>query len=142
MVDKVIHRELCKKMKFDLKNKWSMQNPESVLENGTHKLFWDFETQTDHFNSARCLDLMIINKKERTCRIVDFAVLANHRVILKECEMKDKYLDLIRELKKLWNMKVTILPIVFCALGTVTKGLVPEVKDLEITDRVKTVQAT
>ena len=35
----------------------------------------------------------------------------------------DKYLDIARELKKLWNMKVTFIPIVIGALGTVTKGL-------------------
>ena len=29
-----------------------------------------------------------------------------------EWEKKDKYLDLPRELKKLWNMKVTIISIV------------------------------
>ena len=34
-----------------------------------------------------------------------------------------KYLDLARELKKLWNMQVTIIPIVIGAFGTVTKGL-------------------
>ena len=43
-------------------------------------------------------------KKKRTCKIVDFAVPADHRIKLKECEKKDKYLDLARELKKLWNM--------------------------------------
>ena len=32
-----------------------------------------------------------------------------------------KYLDLTRELKKQWNLKVTIIPIVIGALGTVTK---------------------
>ena len=35
-----------------------------------------------------------------TCRIVDFVILADHRVKLKESEKKDKYLDLARELKK------------------------------------------
>ena len=35
----------------------------------------------------------------------------------------DKYLELARELKKLLNIKVTIIPIVIGALGTVTKGL-------------------
>ena len=42
---------------------------------------------------------------------------------MKECEKKDKYLDLARELKKLWNLKVTIVPIVIGAFGTITKGL-------------------
>ena len=43
--------------------------------------------------------MMIINKKKRTSKIVDFAVPADHRIKLKECEKKDKYLDLARELK-------------------------------------------
>ena len=55
--------------------------------------------------------------------IVDFAVPADHRIKLKECEKWDKYLDLARDLKKLWNMKVTIIPSVIGAFGTVTKGL-------------------
>ena len=41
----------------------------------------------------------------------------------KESEKKDKYLDLARELKKLWNMKVTIIPIVIGAFGTTTERL-------------------
>ena len=92
-----------------------MHNPESVLENDTHKLLWDFEIQTDHLISARWPDLIIINKKERTCRIVDFTFSADHRVKLKESEKKDKYLDLARELKKLWNMKATTIPVVIDA---------------------------
>ena len=54
--------------------------------------------------------------------MVDFAVPADNRIKLKESEKKDKYLVLARELKKkkLWNMKVTIIPIVTGAFGTVT----------------------
>ena len=39
-------------------------------------------------------------KKKRTCKIVDFAVPADHKIKLKEYVKKDKYLDLARELKK------------------------------------------
>ena len=62
-VGKVIHGELCKKVRFDNTNKCYMHNSESVLENETHKLLWDFETQTDPLISARRSDLEIINKK-------------------------------------------------------------------------------
>ena len=34
----------------------------------------------------------------------------------------DKYLNFARKLKKLWNMKVMVMPIVIGALDTVTKG--------------------
>ena len=77
-----------------------MHNPAPVLENNTHKLLWDFDMHTDHLISARRLDLIIINKKKRTCNIVDFAVPADHIIKLKECEKKDGYLDLASELKK------------------------------------------
>ena len=39
-------------------------------------------------------------------------------------------------------MKVTVIPIVFGAFGTVTKGLVPALEDSEIRERVKTIQTT
>ena len=61
-----------------------MRNQESIQEIETHKILWDFEIQTDHLISARRPDLMIVKKKKRTCRIVDFAVPADHRVKLKK----------------------------------------------------------
>ncbi len=51
----------------------------------------------------------------------------------KESEKKDKYLDLAREQKTntLWNI-VPVIPIVIGALGTILKGLVKGLEDLEI----------
>ena len=41
---------------------------------------------------------------------------------LKEGEKMDKYLDIAREMKKLRNMKVTVMPIVIGTLCTITNG--------------------
>ncbi len=57
-------------------------------------------------------------------------------------EKKDKYLDLARELKKLWNMQVTIIPIVIGEFVTVTKRLLKGLEDLEVGGRVETIQTT
>ncbi len=51
-------------------------------------------------------------KKKENLQNCGFAVPADYRINLKENEKKDKYLDLARELKNMWNMKVTIIPIV------------------------------
>ena len=51
-------------------------------------------------------------------------------------------IDLARELKKLWNMKVMIVPIVIGAFGTITKGLSKGLEDLEVGGRVETIQMT
>ena len=84
---------------------------------------------------ARRPDLVIVRKK-RTHRIVDFAIFADHRVKLKESEKSDKYLDLAREQKKLGNRQVTVIPIVIGALGRITKDSVQGLDDLEIRRRV------
>ena len=66
-------------------NKWYKHNLESVLENETLKILWDFEIQTDHLISARRPDQVIVNNEKKTCRIVNITVPADHRVKIKEC---------------------------------------------------------
>ena len=92
--------------------------------------------------SVRRPDLKIINTKKRIFKIVDFAVPVDHRIKLKECEKREKYLDLARELKKLLNVKVTIVPIVIGAFGTITKGLLRGLEELEFGRQVETIQMT
>ena len=58
---------------------------------------------------------------------------------MKESEKIDKYLDLARELRKLWNMMATVVPMEVGALGTIPKGLA---KPLEIRGRIETTQTT
>ena len=41
---------------------------------------------------------------------------ADYRLKFKANKKRDKYLDLAREVKKLWNMKVTLIPIVIGVL--------------------------
>ena len=77
-VGNVIHWVMCKKFNFDHTDKWYMHNPAPILKNNTYKLPWDFDIHTDYLISARRPDLIIINKKKRTCKIVDFAVPADH----------------------------------------------------------------
>ena len=56
------------------------------------------------------------------------AVRVDLRIKLKECE-KNKYLNFARELKKVWNMRMTIRPIVISAFFTVTKGWLKGLED-------------
>ena len=86
---------------------------------------------------------MLINKKKkRTCKLVDFAVPADHRVKMKENEKVDKYLEVARELKKPWNMRVKVIPIVVGAIGMLPKSLEKGLEELEIRGRNGTIQTT
>ena len=51
--------------------------PESVLENEDYKILWHFSIQTDHVIEAWRPDLVVVDKKERSCKIIDFAVAGN-----------------------------------------------------------------
>ena len=52
------------------------------------------------------------------------AVSVHHWVNLKESEKRNKYLYLARKLKKAMGHESDVIPIVTCAFGTVTGGLV------------------
>ena len=53
----------------------------------------------------------------------------------------DKYLDLARELKMLWNMKEIFMPISAETLGTIP-NLEKKVGEVEIRERIWTIQTT
>ena len=95
--------------------------PESVLENEEYKILWDISIQTDHVIEARRPDLVVVDKKERSCKIIDFAVPGDSRIEEKEKDKIEKYQDLRRELQRIWNFKVKIVPLVVGFLGAIPK---------------------
>ena len=71
-----------------------MYKLESVQENETLKIFWDFDIQPDHRIPDRRPDLMLINKKKRTFELIGFSIPVDHAVKIKESKKLYKYLDL------------------------------------------------
>ena len=80
-VGKGIHWELCKRVKFVYTTKWYIHKPESILVKEILKIIRDFVIQTDHQISARLPDLIIVNKKKKTCQPADFALGAIGRIL-------------------------------------------------------------
>ena len=108
---KIVHWKLARKCNFEAGDKWYEHEPESVLENEDYKILWDFSIQTDHVIEARRPDLVVVDKKERSCKIIDFAVPGDSRIEEKEKDQIEKYQELGRELQKIWNVKVKIITI-------------------------------
>ena len=71
---------------------------------------WGFSIQIDHVIEARRPDLVVVDKKERSCKIIDFAFPGDGRIEEKEKDKIEKYQDLGRELEKIWNVKMKIIP--------------------------------
>ena len=74
--------------------------------------------------------------------MVEFVARMDHKVKIKEKEKRDNYLDLAGEQKRLWNMRLSVIPIRIGALGTVHKDLVIRLKELEIGRRAEPIQTT
>ena len=80
-----------------------------------------FSVQTDHAIEARRPDLVVVDKKERNCKIIDFAVAGDSRTEEKEKDKIAKHQDLARELQNIWHVKVKIIPLVVGSLDALPK---------------------
>ena len=78
-------------------------------------------------------DLVVLDKKERSCKIIDFAVPGDSRIEEKEKDKIEKYPDLGWELLKIWNIKVKIIALVVGALGVIPKQFGNRLKHIGIT---------
>ena len=67
--------------------------------------------------------MVVVDKKDRSCKIIDFAVPGDSSIEEKEKDKIEKYQYLGRELQKIWNVfwKVKIIPLVVGSLGAIPK---------------------
>ena len=56
--------------------------------------------------------MVVVDKKRRTCKIIDFAVPGDMRIEEKQKEKIEKDQDIRRELQKIWNVRLKIIPLV------------------------------
>ena len=103
---------------------------------------WDFSIQTDHVIEARRPDLVVVDKKERSCKIINFSVPGDSRIEETEKDKIEKYQYLGRELQKIWNVKVKIIPIVVGSLGAIPKQFGTRLKQIGINVGTAEVQKT
>ena len=139
---KILHRKLARKCNFKAGDKWYEHEPESVSENEDYKILWDFSIQTDHVIEDRRPDLVVVDKKERSCKIIAFAVPGDSRIEEKEKDKIEKYQDLGRELQKIWHVKVKIILLVVGSLGAIPKQFGNILKQTGITVGTAQVQKT
>ena len=101
----------------------------------------DFSIQTDHVTKAPRLDLVVVDKEERSCKIIDFVVPGDSR-IEEEKDKIEKYQDLGRELQKIWNVKVKIIPLVVGSLGATPNQFSNRLKQIGIAAGAAQIQKT
>ena len=139
---KIVHWKLARKCNFEAGDKWYEHESERVLEYEDYKILWDFSIQTDHAVEAWRPNLLVVNKKERSCKIIDFAVPGDSRIEEKEKDKIENYQGLGRELQKIWNVKVKIISLVVGSLSAIPKQFGIRLKPIGITAGTAQVQRT
>jgi len=94
-----------------------------VCEEGDVTVLWNQAVHTDREVTANRPDIIIKNKKETTCTLIDVAIPADRNVVQKEAEKKLKYKNLCIEIQRMWNLKCTVVPVIIGATGIVTRSL-------------------
>jgi hypothetical protein len=79
--------------------------------------------QTDTQVRGNRPDIIIKNKKQKTCTLIDAATPADRNVVQQEEEEKLKYRSLCTEKQRIWNLKCTIIPVIIGATGIITRSL-------------------
>jgi hypothetical protein len=78
--------------------------------------------QTDRNIPNNKLDIIIWDNEERTCMLIDAAILGDRNVIRKEAKKILKYKDLITEIQCMWSVKTKVTPVIIGATGTISKS--------------------
>ena len=80
--------------------------------------------QTDREIKANRPDIVIKDKQEKSCLLIDMSIPTEKNTSVKVTEKLSKYKDLEIEIERMWGMKATtILAVVIGALGLIKKGL-------------------
>ena len=83
-VARIVHWKLCGKCNLKRTEKWYEHAPEGVVENKEVKILLDVMIQCDREITARKPDIVVVNKNESSCAIIDIVVSRDIRVSERE----------------------------------------------------------
>ena len=69
-----IHWKICKEFGIELKDRWYEHEPTTVTEKNNITILWDMPIHTDRTIAANRPDIVLKNKKDKTCLLIDMTV--------------------------------------------------------------------
>ena len=118
-----IHWKICKHYSIKVTDKCYEHEPKTVIENNEATIPCDIPIQTDREIKANRPDIVVKDKKQRTCQLIEISVPTERNTSIKTTEKLSKYKDLEIEIEKMWGMNTTTMSAVLGALGLVKKGM-------------------
>ena len=117
-----MHWKICKEFGIEVKEWWYEDEPTTVTENDSVTILWDMPIHTDRTIAVNRPDIVLKNKKDKTCLLIDMTVPLNTNTSVKTTEKLTKHKDLKIEVERMWELKTTV-PVVMGDLGTIKKDM-------------------
>ena len=123
---KYIHWKACKNFEIQVKENIWEHEPEPVVANANVTIYYDKIIPTGRYIEGGAIkpDLVIWDKKEKTCKIIDVSVPNDFGINRAEREKIAKYQELKNDLRRTWRLKeIDIIPVIVGATGLLKKNL-------------------
>ena len=98
-----LHWTVCKHYNVKVQDKHYEHEPAYVTENQTVTILRDMPIQTDKEIKANRPDIVVKDKKERICLLIDVSIPTGRNTSLKTMEKLTRYKDLEIEIEKMWG---------------------------------------
>ena len=95
-----MHWKILKHYNIKANDKGYEHQPEAVTENGKVTMLWDMQVHTDKTINANKPNIIIKDKQETTCMLIDMAIPSDRNTSVKVAEKLSKCKDLEIEITK------------------------------------------
>ena len=119
-VAQYIHHAICRNFHIDTCSKWHTHKPTEVITLKDVEILWDIPISTDRPHVFNRPDIVVRDKKNKKCFIIDISCPNDINVAQKEQEKITKYSGLRLELGRMWDCECVVIPIVISGLGLVS----------------------
>ena len=94
-----MHWKICKEFGIEVKERWYEHEPKTLTENDSVTILWDMPIHTDRNVAANRPDIVLKNKKDKTCLLIDMTIPLDTNTSVKTMEKLNKYKDLEIDVK-------------------------------------------
>jgi len=103
-------------------------------------ILWNQQVQNDRTIPDNKPDIIIRDNEEGTCMLIDVAISGDRNVIKREAEKILKYNTI--EIRRMWNVKTKMIPVIIEATGTISKSFRKYVSNIPGKHEVNELQKT
>ena len=107
------------------------KQPPNVIKIETTEIWWDHTISTTTKIPHNRPDVVILNKEEKSCQVIDICIPLDTNVQLRQGTKRDNYVPLVDQLRRIYpGYTYRIIPVIIGALGTIPRQLNENLKEI------------